>query len=278
MRTRKTKSPKQAPFLDDSRDMSGPTSLTDLIRIQDRIPEEKRVGGNYSHVSALVGDFCARREVLARRHNVSLSETASGSMRVVWALGRAAESHVRKQLAAMMQGNMYGEWECRCGHTREQGFYAPVVCPRCSTTPENYVELKCVDDEAMVTGSPDLIWFHDGEFHIVEVKSIKSDDFKALLAPKVIHVHQAICYVRLFRAMGHQVSNQVRVIYVSKDAVATVPYKEFTGEYDHAFTEMLWEDARAAKGEVLPPRLPVCSNAMTPTARGCGLCVNCFLT
>jgi hypothetical protein len=264
-------------------DADSPTFLTQRIGVQDRRPETRRTGqGDYLHASSLVGgDFCPRREWLARKYGVSVRESSWGAMRVVWALGRAAENHARGQLIESMPGNAYGNWMCLCGGLEFLGLYRRVRCGRCGQNATVYGEPQIFDEGWKVSGSPDFIWEHAGVKNVVEIKSIQKKDFVPLSAPITGHVHQVQLYAYLYHRAGHLVSPRQRIIYVCKDYIQGGVYKEFVVEQDYGnpapWLRAVGADAQlATQKEFLPHRLLACDNPRTPCARRCPVVERCF--
>lgn len=192
--------------------------LTRQIDLQDRIPEAARVGKpGYMHVSSLIGG-CSREHVIASRTGTSLVNYVTGADRVVWAMGRASEAHVRKQLlAASGKRGIYGKWTCEAHHEVERaGFFDHTAKCHCGQTLERYAEITLLDHDNRVCGNPDKVLRVASAFMPVEMKSMEGDAWDALEAPLGNHVHQAIMYRYLLQKNGFAVHDKVIVFYVKK--------------------------------------------------------------
>lgn len=258
----------------------------------DSIPELTRVGKQYTHVSALIG-ICPRRHILAHVNKLERMNPVNASMRLVWALGRAAEHHVRTQfIEAMQRRTILGTWVCKCGFLKKEGLYEDVPsCPRCRTKPTNYKECPLFDHHARITGSPDMLYLRldTNKIRVVECKSIKKDDFEKLTKPKADHILQGMAYNELLRINGLPQDDSITVIYVCKDYQFSSPYKEFQIKRDanhDAQIQRMWESANQIAAcirdvsddfePIVPDRLQTCSSDSSLTAKNCDCVGLCF--
>jgi hypothetical protein len=260
-------------------------ALTEIIRRQDNLPERSRIGGDRIHASSLIdADFCPRKEWLVRRSDVVLQDYAGGAMRLVWALGRAAEHHARMQLLRELRHAALGRWACHCGQTTQTGYFDPESsCSTCGSGIEHYRE--AVLEVGVVVGSPDfLVRGEDGRVIVVEFKSMKADDFKALTSPVAAHSRQVRFYVHMLHANGVAVHPQPRVIYLAKDFIVRQSvYKEFVLpevnlDSPDPNTILAFAEAEEAMGELIPNMLPSCASG-GPTCTKAGSCpcgARCF--
>lgn len=258
----------------------------------DSIPELTRVGKQYTHVSALIG-VCPRRHLLAHVHKLERQNPVNASMRLVWALGRAAEHHVRTQfIEAMQKRTVLGTWVCKCGFLKKEGLYEDALaCPRCRVKATTYKESPLFDHYARITGSPDMLYLRldTNKIRVVECKSIKKDDFEKLTKPKADHILQAMAYNELLRINGLPQDEAITVIYVCKDYQFSSPYKEFQvvrdAHYD-AQIRAMWNSANQIATGIrdvsdgfdpqMPDRLPTCSTDSSLTAKNCDCVGLCF--
>lgn len=267
--------------------------VTKRVLEMDSTPEVARVGKQYTHVSALIG-ICPRRHLLAHVNKLERMNSVNASMRLVWALGRAAEHHVRTQfIEAMQYRTILGTWACKCGHAKVEGFHDERIgaCPRCRTKPNQYRECPLFDHEARITGSPDLLYVRpdNSKVRVVECKSIKKDDFEKLTRPKADHILQGMAYNELLKINGLPQDNSITVVYVCKDYQFKSPYKEFeivrTAEHDAMLLNM-WNNAdiiaqgirdNADGREVqMPDKLNLCHSPEATTAKSCDCVGICF--
>lgn len=278
--------------------------FTEKVRHMDRAPEVLRGGGAYLHLSSLIG-ACARREVLSGISPNGRTHNPFSADRVVWAMGRAAEHHVRTQfIAARRREGILGRWECRCGHTVVEGFYnSRTRCERCRGHANTFNELALYDHQHKIFGNPDLIYLRpdNNKRRVVEIKSMNAADFGDLVRPRPDHVTQALGYTRLGNIEGLDMDTHASVVYVCKDyrvrprstdknQVGGI-YREFSvSEADNptvsAVLDDMWQRAdrirswrsayEAGNTLPLPERLPVCASDTSTVAKGCDQCVGCF--
>ena len=282
------------PDEEQNQDVYSDTYLMDKVMNMDSQPQTSRVGGEYLHVSSLIS-MCVRKHVLAYVSKAERTEVVKPSMRIVWALGRAAENHVRTQfIDAMNYEGIVGMWKCSCGHLKVQGLYNDTLkCPKCSKKAKKYNEASVFDHEYRIVGSPDLLYIRpdNKKIMVVECKSINKKDFDLLTRPKMDHILQAACYNRLLEKEGVDVDKTVTILYVCKDFSFTgSPYKEFrvpvnTADVSFSVIEM-WSKARQFAEQkknhdekelvTYPNRLPMCSSRDSTFAKDCSFCGMCF--
>jgi hypothetical protein len=274
-------------------DAHGNDFITRNVLRMDSAPEIRRMGKQYIHVSALIG-MCARLHLLSFLSGAEHSRKVQSSMRLVWALGRAAEKHVRTQfIEAVNYVGVIGKWSCLCEHTKHDGQHNPKLrCEKCGKKVNNYGESGLLDHDARVVGSPDLIYVREtGRLRVVEIKSICKKDYDLLTRPLADHVAQGMSYRRILERSGRAVDDEITVLYVCKDYQWKGPYKEFyvpaTAHTEHTLDIMWAEAERVAEGiraseemppsqVPLPPRLSACANRETKMAAACPLRDLCF--
>lgn len=294
-RARRVRSTIEAPAesVSEGGDEHGPEHVMDAVLAMDSKPEVIRGGSEYIHASSL-GGLCARREILAAINPTETSVSPRPADRIVWALGRAAESHVRTQfIEAKKAEGIIGEWSCACGHTKTEGaFNKSIECPRCGTKTTRYGELTLFDHDCKIVGNPDLLYVRPDvpKIRVVEIKSMAKAHFDKLTTPKPDHVLQAATYHRLLEVNEMPVDPEgVTILYVCKDYAIGKPYKEYhvdmTQEFRNVIDELWgraaeirdWKMARSAGAEIpLPERLGACSSSAAPFAKNCNQCVACF--
>lgn len=259
--------------------------FSEILDAQDRTSQVSRQGKpGHIHVSSLIG-FCERRQVLLHSHTDLQSQlsSVSGSMQVLWALGRAAETHVRGQLIAARRSDIYGIWRCKCEFSSHVGFYASRSCDRCKTSVNVYHEHPLTDDEAGVVGNPDLLIRMGQSLMVIEIKSMNKKEWDGLLAPKGDHIFQAGWYVNMLRRKGFSVHDNAHVIYVAKDYLFGSPYKEHVFNACTPARITMIETSRQAaivahnciKNNTIPPRL-MCESHNSTLAKQCPVVAGCF--
>ena len=258
----------------------------------DSKPETTRVGTEYLHVSSLIG-MCLRRHLIAYSTKVERSKSVNSAMRVVWALGRAAESHIRNQfIEAMDYRDILGVWKCKCGHLKVSGLYDDTLkCPKCEKKASSYSEYSLFDHENRIVGSPDMVYIRpdNRKAMVVECKSINKNDFLKLSNPIWDHVHQAVSYNELLKINGVEVDDSVTIVYVCKDYNFGGPYKEFRVKRDDQLNSdvaFMWGQAKeyarqldiikAGKKPSYPNRLSTCTTQEDSIPKSCDCCGMCF--
>lgn len=261
--------------------------LTSVVQAQDGIAEHGRQGrGNYVHVSSLV-DFCARQYVLAHRYESDVRQSWTGGHKVAFAMGRAAEDHVRSSIIAARDGEgVWGMWSCRCGHAREiGGLRRSRTCDRCQRPLEVHQEPVLRNYEHRIIGRPDLT-LHEGRLHhkvVVEIKSMSADRWEALRRPVADHVLQALLYRWLYQQANFRVHDRVVLFYVGKHFRWGSPYKEFhvdATETQHVeavrSAVQMADQVRDSMQDGTLPEREVCTSQDCARARNCPVRTLCF--
>ena len=256
----------------------------DMVDAADRTADTSRSGQDgYIHVSSLIG-FCTRRHALLRADGSPLLRSVHGGNRVVWAMGRSAETHVRTQVLSTRRSDALGIWGCPCGREKHRGHFPTKLCPKCERSLSHYGEFTLWDHEAKIVGNPDLVLRQNGVYAVLEIKSMKRDEWKTLTGPKGDHVFQAAFYVDAMRREGFPVYDNVHILYVAKDYVHGSPYKEFVVNTRDAALAAQLQSARewamaahnAVESNVLPTRT-LCQQPTSPTAKTCPMVTQCFM-
>lgn len=288
-----------------SRRSASPTYVTDLVEQADSAPERMRLGGEgHLHASSLI-NICERQHVLAAMTDTEMMRGVTGSDRLVWAIGRAVERHVRTQFIKARQfGGIYGRWTCdnpksaadptcrATGFIGKVGIHDAAARCTCGGRLDTYNEPSLWDDDNGFVGNPDLTFALDGLFVVTEIKSMEKERFQDLAAPLADHVHQAILYRDLYRRLGFPVADFVIILYVSKgysfkrkdrQGRSTI-YREFRVDATQPHLQRLVEtslaSARLVKdakaGGPLPPRHPQCHSVDCARAKECPLVTRCL--
>lgn len=279
----------------------------------DQMHEDNRgyteAGSGLIHVSSLP-DLCPRAYILAAESSNPHSHTKSvnSNDRIVWAMGRSAEKHVRDAfIQQVTPQKVYGRWLCPCERDeeyydgpREHGF-RECACERRMV--DQYQEVPVVDSDAGIVGNCDLPYFSvDNRVVLTEIKSVKGEYFKemadhgldnmptAFLREQASnHKYQITAYHRLFARNGFPLADYCRLLYVSKNYVGMrwvdSPYREYVVPMDSRVNARLdreWGKAftiqRHRDAGTLPPRLESCTSPTTGCATTCTLAANCFMT
>jgi hypothetical protein len=273
---------------------SDPDVIASLFYGHDSRAERNRISGGdgYVHVSELSNGLCPRAKFIAYDESVLLVNKPRPSDRIVWAIGRAVESHVRGLfLKSFGRKAAYGKWACACGTLHNEGMFNNMRrCTACGHKAEFYHEITLRNDEYMVVGNPDLVMIQGGAFEVVECKSIKTKSspqhpgFDTLSEPFTGHVMQALMYRHLLKLAGHKVTPRVMIFYAAKDYAMKSPYKPFvvnaTAPENEDAVKRLMDTAAAyvaaRSRQRAPNRLGACSSRHSTTAKTCPVCEQCF--
>lgn len=264
-----------------------------LTEIMNRAPREIRPmrPGDYLHVSDLLGK-CVRKIVLANRHSTPVRpQRLSASDIFTFAQGDAIHDAVKAMATASTPARVWGKWRCKCGHLYHdtpctQSETDPHdLCPQCGTPTNVYEEVAMRDDDTMIVGTPDLLFYlaELDAFHITEIKSIANEAWKELVRAKPEHVLQVLFYWYLMKKLGYRVTDQVSILYVTKGYIFNgKPYKEFMFRPEEELhrLDVYLADAYATKEARTNPRaeLPArkCRGEMTVDAKKCEVCDICY--
>ena len=256
-----------------------------------------RVDSDYVHVSSMIG-WCPRQVALLMKRSQSVPMSVRSEMRLLWAIGRAVEKHIRDGIIEHIgRDKAFGNWTCQCGATSFVGFgkFLPSYCRKCSGSVTCYTEYQVKSDDYRVRGSIDLLVAPHGELVPVEIKSItnspsansKKVGFDSLKQALGDHQHQAGIYGYLLRhekvaeEYGVKPSDSFVVLYGSKDYRFGKPYKEFhvpiAAREKPAVTDLkLAKQAWRASKNLSPLPMRVCSTIECTRAKECPVALECF--
>lgn len=267
-----------------------PEWLHAKIETQDRTAQHDRRGKEgFLHVSGLI-DFCPRQHAILRRdveHRPPLVTSVDSGMRLIWAIGRAVEAHIRAQLIEDDRASVYGVWTCACEDTTHTGHFPDNrVCHSCRKRLTTYREVTLLDHEARVTGNPDLILHVHDAFLPVEIKSMNRKEWDLISTPRGDHLFQNGWYARMMLRNGWRVHRKAFVVYACKDYLGQgkSPYKVFEIDTQAPALAALIDESRrvamaAHAGAVpdaeLPPR--PCANPQARMAKKCACVAPCFI-
>lgn len=270
-----------------------------ILYREDRRKNRGRDGGTLVHASA-PGNYplCPRMYVLLKMmkdDGHEFVEDLFGSMRLTWAYGRAAESHVRQTLLRdpEMFQDAYGIWACKCGHTKTKGHYQDVAaCSKCGRKPKEYREIALFDSEYGLVGNPDFMFLDGPRYRVVEIKSNKAGSdtgqypgFRSLTQAFQGHIEQGTHYVKLGQRNGLAMHRRPLVLYVSKGHEPREWYKPFIpedGPMERAerAVEQQRRVVRAYKGALeegtLPDLLPACEGDKEKHMKKCPAWAECM--
>ncbi len=259
--------------------------LKNVVDRMDVVPDTRRVGANpWVHVSNLVRGMCTRQFWLARAHDTPVVSRWRGAHRVAFAMGHAAEAHVRGSIIDVMQPHeVFGDWKCRCGQTSRLMGTVPQtgLCAMCAYPADIYREPTLRNEAYRIIGRPDLT-LHDEQRNkiVVEFKSISIAGWNGLSGPEPEHLAQALLYRWLYEQSGYAVHDEVILFYVSKDFNwRGSPYKEYHIDATSAGCALMVEAALTAARECFADEVPpnrTCPRPDHHIARACPLATICF--
>ncbi len=270
-----------------------PTDSDFLVDILNRAPREARPQrpGNYLHVSDLIGK-CVRKIVLAQRHSTPIRpQRLTISDQIAFAQGDSIHDTVKMLATQSAPASVWGKWRCKCGNLYHEEPCTQAEtdprdkCETCGTATTVYEEVSMCDDDTMIVGNPDLIFYIAmlDAFHITEIKSMAEKAYEELVRPKPEHVLQVLFYWYLMKKLGYRLTDRVSILYVTKNyKFVGKPYKEFmfNPEIELHRLDAMIADAYATKASRLDPDsdLParICSSEYTVDAKKCELCQICF--
>ena len=268
-----------------------------MLTAHDRRPEKVRLGSEWIHVSALVKGDCLRAVQIAAKEDLKALEKPRAADRLLWCIGKAVEAHIRESFITMYgRENVLGQWECKCGNLHYQGVGTEERCDRCEGLATKYFEYHILNEETMLSGSPDVILRSGPQapWTVAEIKSIKvvpkggvrtsAPEFHTLMRPSRDHSLQVLAYQRLLRMNGVDVTDEVLVCYGAKDYVMQSPYKFFTLDSEAEENVMALqhlmdlgrEYKEALRTEVLLARSHLCPSCTAPKAKSCPCVGSCF--
>lgn len=270
--------------------------LTVPLRVKDLL--KKSVGGhedarsvNELHASDLTKQdpaFCPREIVLMRLLKVERpAQYVQHAMRVTWDEGRDKQRRVNNDY---LRDHMVGGWRClRCNEQHEWRTYPGKGDGPCVEEDTGhrweYVE-PVFKHPSQFTGSLDgVVRFSPAKLRMLEVKIIKADDYRELVAPLAEHRVRTRLYLRLVAESPDKRTAQIdvseaHVLYVmrghgAKDEAGQVsPFKEFLVKRDDASVERYVRMAYAVTSGKMPEG--ICSSALCARAKKCPVVKACF--
>lgn len=281
----------------------GPNFVSSVIGREDNRPEEARPDTDFIHVSSLVKDWCPRQySLLKRLGKKGNHKYVTGGHRVMWAVGRAVEKHVRDQfIRGVNYHGVWGKWVCPCGIRETVGFADKVnKCRICHQPSLIYREFTLFNTVEHVAGNPDLIFVRQNRAYVMEIKSITDSEsankngigFSVITKPYADHMFQVLSYHETLAKIlpeilpGVEPAKFVIVLYTTKDFKWGSPYKE----YHESAEDNLWRMKSVVRPAMISAKkawqagqdatkpLPnkVCPNIHCPKAKACACAVECF--
>jgi len=271
-------------------------NLLGALRMYDESPDPPRPESEYTHVSSLTKGACARAMALQHKYGLSAPEPVPSGMRILWAIGRCVEHHIRTALIAAYPKQAYGLWVCGCGEGYKEPYQGVAedaytkTCPHCGKVKRHYRELTLFDDEFGIAGNPDLLLLTPDGMLVIEIKSANAKGFakaKDRMETTADYAGQVLMYRRILIRLGFKVCGETRVIYGRKEYMPfKQPYLEIPvmeEDFDYKAKLNMMEitaksinDMRKA-GYSVTDRLPCCeSNGDCKVAKACSARAVCL--
>ncbi|NQY58459.1 hypothetical protein [Cognatishimia sp.] len=221
-------------------------NLEELISEADKLDavQESRNNGELINVSALY-KLCPRQYYYSfcNSDTIRLSQYAASRTLMTYTLGRAAETHVRKQLFKSIGINrIFASWvvdkDCKDKHITleynketKQWEYLSTRFGTDQDSVETYREVTIIDDYSKATGHPDIIYLdNNGKLSVGELKTISKDKFAELFSKKPEFVapvegHREQISPYLYKLPEHpavidtglSVNRYGKILYICKD-------------------------------------------------------------
>ena len=246
---------------------------------------------NIIHASDLKS-FCTREFALCIKSKVDYQREKFIyiGMRHTFEIGNAIETIVTKRLHTTK--HLLGTWRCfHCSH-KFFGFYDNKGCPECKSKAVGYCNttLELTVGKFKIRGNKDvLIVYEKNTVYVVEVKSMKPEDWAELEKPLVDHRRQLSLYLWMLKSKAKILfSNNTKfkymtdkgvILYVSK-GIQKNPHKPFIVHRDEPFineVEAKMEELKTfSKNSRLPKR--ICASQFKTMAKKCRARELCFKT
>lgn len=250
------------------------------------------------HASDLLKDkdFCPREHaLLAMGAAKKKGEFISTALRMTFDHGRDLENRIRDNY---LQDLAVGYWKCGVCGTKYPTFgkKPKVKCSCCGWGHQwDYIETRFTSPISGISGGFDILLdVGEPKLKIVELKSMKDDDFKKLAAPLAEHKWRTSLYLRLAAESNDEIAKRVNtssahLLYCTKgfgtkEAFGDLhlsgvkdahfsPFKEFiiTRDDESSVIQVAKAKALFHWRNGLTPGLPcgVCANGLTKRAQGC---------
>lgn len=244
---------------------------------------------SFCRVSGLA-TLCPRQQILGLRFNILKKEWISIGTKMIYDKGNAYHRWVQNDPLYFGERRI-GWWKClACGNKRF-GKPPKVKCKVCGALPDAslYEEHEMqLEHPLRVSGHPDmLLEVGPGDVRVVELKSIKGEDWEKLKAPLAANLYQIngyMTFLRYDKSLPVRVNSKKGiVIYITKkDGANTFPMKAWHVRRDELIVKSMVEDLRQFKKAYddptyTPPVLSVClqSGWLASRAKNCGCVKEC---
>lgn len=253
------------------------------------------------HASELLkydAEFCPREFALLDLTGKTRPDRfVSTADRATWDFGNLYAAWLIDKLSK--DKHVVGDWECKhCG--KKYRFRSrPKQCKKCEHTHFNYVEVRFKSKSCGASCGVDLLWrMDDGKLKVVEVKSLKKEEFNTIAAPLAEHRWRTNLYMRIIEDSDHPCKDDIDttealVFYICKGGYKKDDTVKLYGLKDHAFSpfvefavarndadnEQKWKHAvllKKFRDDNGPIPLGLCKIPGVQRARNCPVRDECF--
>lgn len=252
-----------------------------------------------THASDVIDDdgwWCPRAVAIKVQHEIKPDpENITTAMKVAFQHGIQTADWLIDVLS-QTECEVWGDWECRgC-----QNFYEFGPKPECCYGADiRYHEHRFVSGYSGISGGIDVMVKFPGDekLTLVELKTMKADEFKELKAPIGKHKLRTNFYLRAAEEAGHADvidTQKAKIFYVTKGGYGVKsddagawglddgpwsPFKEFEVERDDTQTDKHSDLARRLhvwreEGGPLPEG--ICPTSVCPRAKKCNVRSQCW--
>lgn len=193
-----------------------------------------------------------------------------------------------------------GDWECQYCSKKYKFQQRPYQCVECDHDRFDYIECRFTSKESGIScGVDTLVPTLQKKHRIIEIKSIKDEEFKKLEAPLSEHRWRTNLYMRIVADSSGTRKNRIltdeaTIIYVSKGGYGCKdldlhkqgitdgpfsPFKEFIVKREDKSTDLKWYHAKVLKEFREGKRgmmKGICKTSVCKRAQGCPVSSQCF--
>lgn len=236
-------------------------------------------------------EFCPREFAICRAMNKTPDPMfITTSLRWTFDTGWFVQDYVTRKLTPYI----WGDWRCRACTQVHHAQKKPTECIECGSDLIEYEEMRFKSKISDIDCGVDLLLdTGEGKFRAYEIKSIKQDLFKKLVAPQHEHKLRTNLYLRIIEESGSANAEFIdttsaSILYVCKGFGCKdtdpskwglkdgsfSPFREFDVERDDCATDELVRRAVALKSQRMPDFL--CESQFCPRAQSCSVQTECF--
>ncbi len=261
-----------------------------------------RYSPDFVHASEVTREnpeFCPREWAL---YDITGKRPREQSITAATAVTHAVGHMYQRMVTEWLEDQVLGTFKCLCGW-KEEFSKRWVECPECGAVPI-YEEMRFTSRVSGTSCGVDLLWeipVGMGSIEIVEVKSLKQDEFKALVMPHAEHRTRTSLYLRVIEESGDYYkkvinTQRARILYVSKGGWGQKntgimkwkiphdgpwsPFKEFVIERNDETTEPYHQAAKELhefRQNDGPMPQGICPTQFCRRAKGCPVVGTCFM-